>query len=102
MGNFLTLKGPINPLFTSNFRATTIPKTFLLNAFVISIIATVAIEIKSGLNKIGEDNKKFREVEKGAILFFSTFFAGLLCYWMMYVLLNYGGGMMTNQSKLAF
>lgn len=88
----------MKPLITSKFRATTIPKTFIINAIVIAIIATVGIETKSFMNrkitKTNSDNYELSEVSKAFITLGSTFLAGLITYTIMYILFNFGGGML--------
>lgn len=93
----------MKPLITKNFRATTIPKAFIINAIVISVIATVGIETKSFLNRKINQNKDSFQISEGAkaiITLASTFLAGLITYTVMYILFNYGGGMLASNKMV--
>ena len=90
----------MKPLITDKFRATTIPKAFLLNAIVISVIATIAIEVRFALDK--DTSKNLTEAGKGGIIFITTFIGGLLTYSIMYILFNYGSGMLGSKNLTPF
>jgi hypothetical protein len=91
----------MRPLLTEKFRATTIPKAFLLNSIVIAVIATIGIEVRAALDADTSD-KTLTQAEKGGIIFATTFISGLLTYIIMYVLVNYGGGQLSTKKLTAF
>ncbi len=81
----------MKPLITNRFRATTIPKAFLLNAMATGMIALIAVETRAQLDK-----HKLTESTKVIINLGTTLLSALITYWTMYVLFNFGGGMLTN------
>jgi len=94
------------------FRATILSRAFLLNAFVTALITLFAIELRALFND--EKGKLYRYVNSiyGVktlstfqilrIVFVTTFLGAMLVYLIMYALLDYGGGMLTSDGKMAF
>lgn len=78
------------PVF-SNFRSTTIHKAFLLNAIAAAIIAVTAIEMKLLL-----DRKDVSSSVSIPVTILVTFASALFTYYLMWVLFNFGGGMIVG------
>jgi hypothetical protein len=93
-----------------DFKADQIWKAFILNSLSQSTIILIAILIKQQLDSIyikhAEEENDIKHVLKGELLqttwwsvlltFIVTFIASLSCYWIMYLLFGFGGGMLTN------
>ena len=92
-----------------NFRATTISKAFILNAFVSACVVILAIEIR----RIFEDEnnvvygyfnnlygtKKLSEVQIVTIVFPATLISALFVYIIMYILFEYGGNFLVSPTR---
>jgi hypothetical protein len=93
-----------------DFRATTLPRAFLLNAVATAAIAALAIEMRSQLDNqksrtYGYFNSMFEgeslsERDKIIIVFSTALIGALVVYHMMYALVGFGGGMLTGDSKV--
>jgi len=83
------------PVF-SNFRANTVGKAFFLNALATALIAWVTVEIRFLI----EENS---QIENEALCIFITLFSGfaaaLLIFGILFVLFNFGGGMMVEDGS---
>jgi len=97
------------PLIKS-FRATTLSKAFLINAFVSAVIATVIVEVRqsleqgkgtiySGLKQVFTGDNPFNtEVKKIRTTFFVGFIVAFMVYNLLYLLMAFGGGMISSKS----
>ena len=96
-----TMKIPL----TKSFRATTLFKAFLINAFVSAIIATIIVEVRytieSGkgdlyeyIREIFNSGQEYgtNELSKVRSTFLIGFLVTLFLYNALYVLIAYGGG----------
>lgn len=82
--------------FSTIFHTTTVFRAILVNSFVMSLIAIMAIEIRKAFTESEkESHVKMDERIKGFISFCLTFVAGIIAYLLMYFIFNYGGGMVT-------
>ena len=80
--------------FAANyFHTDTVFKAFIANAFVTSLIAIFTIEARRMLEQYRKD--EFSESLKGFISFAIGLFTGLVTYMLMWIIFNYGGGMVT-------
>ena len=77
------------------FRTTTIPKTFIINSLVLSIIAALSIELRQYLD-IRAETKGLTELQKLYITMFGTFLMGLIIYIVCRLIFGFGEGMMTT------
>jgi|AntAceMinimDraft_18_1070375.scaffolds.fasta_scaffold93475_2 hypothetical protein len=94
------------------FRATRLSKAFLLDAFVTALITLFAIELRTLFNDekgklYGYVNsiygvKTLSSLQILSVMFLTTFLGAMLVYLIMYALLDYGGGMLTPDGKMAF
>jgi hypothetical protein len=94
------------------FRANTYLKAFLLNSICTAFIATTAVYLKEFLN----DNKNFLYIflinkfslKELSILqifwfvFFITFLSAFVVYILMYILFQFGAGMIISPGKISF
>jgi hypothetical protein len=94
------------------FRANTYLKAFLLNAICTAFIATTAVYLKEMLN----DDKNFIylflinkfSLKELSILqiflfvFFITFLSAFMVYILMYILFQFGAGMIISHGKISF
>ena len=88
-----------------NLRATTISKAFILNAIVAAIIATLSIELREELsNNNGQIYAFFSQFFPGkgltsfeiiSIVFLSSFTIAFIAYHIMYLIFDYGPGMLS-------
>lgn len=81
----------IGPL-VQNFKATTITKAFFLNSIATGAIAMIAVETRMQLDR----HTDYSERNKVIINLVTTVVSALLTYWLMYLIFNFGGGMLTN------
>jgi hypothetical protein len=89
-----------------NFKANTIFKAFIINAFIVCIISGLTIEFRLYL----EAQKKktdffFVPSDKQKIIFTVAmgFIVSIICYLLFFVLIGYGGGLISipwNSLKL--
>ena len=89
------------------FRATTIFKAFLINAFLSALIATIVVEVRYiieyGKGSTYENIRKFfnggndfvGDLDKVTSTFAIGFFVTILLYNILYILIEYGGGLLT-------
>ena len=92
-------KGSRLPLIKSFF-ATTYFKAFVLNAISVAVIAALSIEMRSILDRIGIKAKggwDLSDPTKTAIVFVSAFTIAMMVYFLLYILVGFGGGMLTDQ-----
>jgi len=94
---------------TTKFRADTFFHAFIINAFVAAVVAAVAIETRfdlekeeSGIYKFvkkikGKTGGKLKNVDKLICVFVSAFITTFLIYGILYLLIDYGGGMMVEK-----
>ena len=79
------------------FRATTIPKAFLLNAIAAALIAALSIEMRIYLdNKDIENtnNWNLSEKQKAVIVFVTAFIVAIITYSILHLLTGFGYGML--------
>jgi heme exporter protein D len=102
------------PIF-KNFLATSYFKAFVLNAFVISLLTVAAMAMHASLrspsgylNKVfydifsGDEKTKTLEFETAIFInFIITFLYVLIVMIVLYVLIGFGGGMITPLNKSA-
>lgn len=94
------------------FRATRLSRAFFLDAFVTALITSFAIELRSLFNDekgklYGYANsfygsKTLNTYQIAGVVFLTTFLGGMIVYLLMYVLLDYGGGMLASKKKMMF
>jgi hypothetical protein len=97
------------PIF-KNFHSVTIPKAFVLNALVAAIVASFATSMRTSLNDEHDTWYIFFDKlipGKGLgfrtttwIVFIATFLISMIVYHIMYLLFEYGGGMLLDRSYL--
>ena len=97
---------------TNKFRADSYFKAFLLNAIATALIATFAIELRLQLNEEHGNiyyyfnyilsETQIYEYQKLIIVFIITFLVAILVYQTMYILFEFGGGMMINDNEGLF
>lgn len=80
------------------FHTNSVIKAFIANAFVTAVIAIATVEIHRELHK--ESNEENNEIRKGFLSFLSAFVAGMITYVFMWLVFNFGGGMVTINRKL--
>ena len=95
------------PLIKS-FRATTIFKAFLINAFLSALIATIIVEVRYiieyGKGPVYKNIRKFfnggndfvSEINKVTSTFVIGFLVTMLLYNFLYIFIEYGGGLLTQ------
>jgi len=78
-----------------NYKATTYSKAFILNALAASLIATIAIQTRNYLDNIDTTHGIYAmsNLQKSAIVALSTFISAMIIYILMYILVEFGGGM---------
>ena len=99
----------ILPLF-KHFHAVNIPKAFILNALVAAIVASFATEMRASLDNTNDDWFRFFDkilpgngLGTGTttfIVFTTTFLITMIVYHVMYLLFEYGGGLLMNKTYL--
>ncbi len=90
--------------------ATSFVKAFFLNALTLAIVAVGAIELRQTLNDDKSNaylffnnllsGKAMSEIQKGGIIFMSSFILSIFTYLMMYLIFGFGGGLLS--AKAAF
>ena len=83
------------------FFATTYFKAFILNAVTVAIIAALSIEMRSYLDSAGRKAKggwDLSDPAKTLIVFVSAFTVAIIVYMSLYVLVGFGGGMLTSST----
>jgi hypothetical protein len=99
----------IFPIF-KNFHSVTIPKAFVLNALVAAIVASFATEMRASLGD-EKDNwyiffdkilpgKGLGSATTTWIVFSTTFLITMIVYHVMYLLFEYGGGLLIDREYL--
>jgi hypothetical protein len=97
------------PPFIRNFGTTSIFKAFILNALAVSLISTFTVEIRKQLSNVNSYlyraiNSIFKdelsEKKKTLIVAISSFFAAIMVYLFMFLLLGFGGGMLTPERNI--
>ena len=93
------------------FYATSLLKAFLLNALALAIVAVGAIELRQLLSdeksnaylffKSFLDGETLSEIQKGFIVFASSFVFSIITYIAMYFLFGYGGGLLSAKAALS-
>ena len=97
-------------------RATDIFKAFLINSFLAALLATIIVEVrrdldqdKSGVFQIVDDivstfdpNPFRTESRKMFYTFITGFVVSLLLYNMLYLLIGFGGGMITPKKRAKY
>ena len=84
-----------------DFFATTYFKAFVLNAIAAAFIAALSIEMRSYLDNISRKAKggwNLTDATKTTIVFISAFTIAMFVYACMYVLVGFGGGMLTDKT----
>ena len=96
------------------FRATTIFKAFLINAFLSALIATIVVEVRYiieyGQGSTYENIRKFfnggndfvGELDKVSSTFVIGFLVTMILYNTLYILIEYGGGLVTPKGVKYF
>ena len=82
------------------FFATTYFKAFVLNAVAAAFIAALSIQMRSYLDSIGRKAKggwNLTDATKTVIVFISAFTIAMIVYASMYLLVGFGGGMLTDK-----
>lgn len=86
-----------------NFRATTIPKAFILNAIATALIAVLTIEARLYLDtdELGTFVEKYggfilTERRKVVIAFITAFIVATITYSLLHFITGYGDGMLVN------
>ena len=82
--------------FYKHFRATTVGKAFVLNAIAGTIITIFAVELKFYLR----DHEDLNFSSKFVIGILGTFLAAFITYLILFVIFNYGGGMLTKKNRI--
>lgn len=98
--------------FVNTFYATTVFKAFILNAIAVALIATFAVEIRRELNDVKGQfymfvnpffaGSKMTERQKAVVVALASFLGAILVYHIMYVVVGFGGGMLTNSTNPPF
>ena len=97
-------------------RATDIFKAFLINSFVAALLATIIVEVrrdldqdKSGVFQVVDDivstfdPNPFRTSARKMFYTFATgFVVSLILYNVLYVLIGFGGGMITPKKHIKY
>ena len=97
-------------------RATDIFKAFLINSFLSALLATIIVEVrrdldqdKSGVFQFVDDivstfdpNPLRTESRKMFYTFVTGFLVSLLLYNLLYVLIGFGGGMITPKKRAKY
>ena len=94
------------------FRATSVFKAFILNALAVAIIATLSIELRYLLENDKSQTylffnrlliaKELSEIQKTLIVFTATTIFAFLAYNILYMLFEYGGGMLVSTSRVKY
>ena len=100
--------------FIESFRATNLFKAFLINAFISALVATIIVEVRQSIsvgkgklyNSIREifnaGNPWNDELSKVRSTFIIGFLVTLILYNLLYLLIAYGGVMLTPGSKVSY
>ena len=92
-------RGGLKLPLVKGFFATTYFKAFILNAITVAIIAALSIEVRSYLDYVGRKAKggwDLSDSAKTLIVFVSAFSVAIVVYVSLYVLVGFGGGMLTS------
>lgn len=90
------------PLY-KNFFADTFIKAFILNAIAVAVISTLSIEMRSYLDAVSRDAKgswNLNNSTKTIIVFTSAFIVAIVVYILLYVVVGFGGGMLTAKKSI--
>lgn len=107
------MKLPNIPLpLINSFYATTVFKAFVLNAIAVALIATLAVEIRRELNDVKGQfylfinpffaGSEMTERQKAIVVALASFLGAIIVYHIMYIVVGFGGGMMTNSRHSPF
>ena len=91
------------PLY-KNFFADTFIKAFILNAISVAVISALSIEMRSYLDAVGRDAKgswNLNDPTKTIIVFTSAFIVAIIVYILLYVIVGFGGGMLTSKKSVS-
>lgn len=100
----VTNKKGVFPL-TVGFRGTTIVKAFFLNAMALAIVSALSIEVRQLLDRWGRKAKggwALSDASKTAIVAVSAFSVALVVYFVLWMLVGYGGGLIASQELSKF
>ena len=88
--------------------ATSFVKAFFLNALALALVSVGAIELRQTLSDDKSNTylffnsllsgKAMSEIQKGAIVFISSFILSIFTYLMMYLLFGFGGGLLSDKA----
>ena len=96
---------------TKAFRATTIFKAFLINAFLSALIATIIVEVRHAIdsgkgqlynsirNTFNGGNPWNDELSKTRSTFIIGFLVTLFLYNILYIFIEYVGGLLTSKTS---
>lgn len=96
---------------TKAFRATTIFKAFIINAFLSALIATIIVEVRYAIdsgkgqlynsirNTFNSNNLWNDELSKTRFTFVIGFLVTLFLYNILYIFIGYGGGLLTTKTS---
>jgi len=83
----------------NDFKATTFLKAFILNALVAAVIAALTIETRLHLDTQGalwaDSKETLAETTKLGVTLLTSFVIAFVVYHLMYLIFEYGGGMLT-------
>ena len=98
-----------------HFRSTTISKAFIINAVVSAVIATLIVEMRvqlgdstSGVYTYVNDNffvggkTELTVAQKMRVTFITGILASLLVYNFLYVVFEFGGGMLAPSGRMSY
>lgn len=88
---------------TTGLRGTTLVKAFFLNAIALAIVSALSIEVRQYLDYMGKRAKggwALSDLVKTGIVFVSAFSVALAVYFVLWVFVGFGGGLIATE-KLA-
>lgn len=83
------------------FRSTKIYKAFILNAIVLTLVATISIELRRFLD-IRKETSNLLESQKLIITMIGTFIVGIITYLLARFLFGYGEGLLASKPYSGF
>ena len=99
----------MRPLFGFSMRATNVQKAFILNSLFLAVVTCFTFMVHDKMREMGYETESGRRNKSEtasylvkvvryarfyALLILSTFVAGLITYWLLFVLFGFGGGML--------
>jgi len=78
-----------------HFHTDTVFKAFIANAFVTALIAIFTVEARRMAEEYGDESNLKTETTKGLASFGIGLAVGLVTFCLMWLLFNFGGGMVT-------